>query len=29
MSDDLNDAAKWYCGHEMTAVGGEDEGVEN
>ena len=22
---ELNKAAKWYCGHEETAAGGEDE----
>lgn len=22
--EDLNEAARWYCNHEMTAVGGED-----
>jgi len=23
--EDLNEAARWYCSHEVTAVGGEDE----
>lgn len=23
--DDLNEAAKWYCNHEMTAAEDEDE----
>ena len=23
--EDLNEAARWYCNHEVTAVGGEDE----
>jgi hypothetical protein len=23
--DDLNEAARWYCSHEMTAAGDEDE----
>ena len=23
--EDLNEAARWYCNHEITAVGGEDE----
>lgn len=28
--DDLNEAARWYCDHEMTAAGGvEDEGDPN
>lgn len=22
--NDLNEAARWFCGHDMTAVGGED-----
>jgi len=26
MVDDLNEAARWFCNHEMTATGGgEDE----
>lgn len=26
MMDELNEAARWYCNHEMTAAGGaEDE----
>lgn len=28
--DDLNEAARWYCNHEMTAAGGADnEGAPN
>lgn len=22
---ELNEASKWYCNHEVTSVGGEDE----
>lgn len=25
MSDDLIEAAKWYCGHEISAVGGDED----
>jgi hypothetical protein len=24
---ELNEAAKWYCDHEVTAVGGEDNSL--
>ena len=27
--NDLNEAAEWFCNHEMTAVGGEDESLED
>jgi len=25
MVDGLNEAARWFCNHEMTAVGGEED----
>lgn len=26
MNEDLNEIAKWYCEHEITAVGGDEDG---
>jgi hypothetical protein len=28
MSDDLNEAAKWFCSHEISAVGGDEDDDE-
>lgn len=25
MNEDINEAAKWWCSHEITAVGGDED----